>query len=69
MSDAVTIVVIHISRAEDQPLLHVGQEFRLEASPDLPEHISEACHLLGSNLPIQPKPIEPGHLTPYPGTY
>ena len=31
MRDALTIVVVHISREQGQSLLHVGQEFRLKA--------------------------------------
>jgi hypothetical protein len=34
MNDAVTIVVVHISRQQDQPLLHVDQELRLKAAAD-----------------------------------
>jgi len=34
MSDALTIGVVHISRQQDQSLLHVGQEFSLKAGAD-----------------------------------
>ena len=34
MKDAVTIVVVHVSRQQSQPLLHVGQDLRLEAGAD-----------------------------------
>ena len=34
MSDALTIVVVHVARQQGQSLLHVGQEFSLKAGPD-----------------------------------
>jgi hypothetical protein len=41
MKDAVTIVVVHISRQQGQPLLHVGQEPRLKADANFLKHINE----------------------------
>jgi hypothetical protein len=34
MRDALTIVVVHVSRQQGQSLLHVGQEFSLKAGAD-----------------------------------
>jgi len=34
MKDAVTIVVVHISRQQGQALLNVGQDLRLKAGRD-----------------------------------
>ncbi len=59
MSDAVTIVVVHISRQQDQSLLHVGQEFRLKASADFLQRVNEASHFVGTDPPVQRKPVEP----------
>ena len=34
MKDAVTIVVVHVSRQHDQSLLNIRQDLRLKAGPD-----------------------------------
>ena len=36
MRDALTIVVVHISRQQDQSLLHVGQELLPQGRPGFP---------------------------------
>ena len=46
MRDALTIVVVHISRQQGQSLLHVGQEFRLKAGPDFLQRINEPGHFV-----------------------
>ena len=67
MKDAVTIVVVHISRQQGQPLVDVGQDFRLKAGANFLQRINEAGHFVGSDPPVQRKPIEPGHLPAHPG--
>ena len=67
MRDAVTIVVVHISRQQGQSLLNVGQEFRLKAGADFLQRVNEPGHFVGPDPPIQCKSIEPGHLPPHPG--
>ena len=59
MKDAVTIVVVHISRQQGQSLLHVGQELRLKAGADFLQRINEPGHFVGPDPPVQSKPIEP----------
>ena len=59
MSDAVTIVIVRFSRQQGQSLLHIGQDFRLEAGPDFPEHIHEAGQFGGPDSAIQSKPAKP----------
>ena len=67
MRDAVTILVVHVSRQQGQSLLHVGQEFRLKAGPDFLQRINEPGHFVGPDPTIQRQSIEPGHLPPHPG--
>ena len=67
MKDAVTIVVVHISRQQGQSLLHVGQDLRLKAGADFLQRINEPGHFVGPDPPVQSKPIEPGHLPAHPG--
>ena len=67
MKDALTIVVVHISRQQGQSLLHVGQEFRLKAGADFLQRVNEARHFVGPDPPVQGQSIEPGHLAPHPG--
>ena len=45
--ETLTIVVVHISRQQDQPPLYVGQEFRLKAGADFLQRVDEAGHLVG----------------------
>ena len=42
--DAVTIVVVHISRQQGQSLLHVGQHLRLKAGADFLQSINGPAH-------------------------
>ena len=42
MKDALTIVVVHISRQQGQSLLHVRQHLRLKAGPDFLQRIYKA---------------------------
>jgi hypothetical protein len=67
MNDAVTIVIVHISRQQSQPLLYFDQELSLKASADFLQRINEAGHFVGPHPPVQSKPIEPGHLSPHAG--
>ena len=67
MRDALTIVVVHISRQQDQSLLHVGQEFSLKAGADFLQRINEPGHFVRPDPTVQSKPIEPGHFPPHPG--
>ena len=67
MNDVVTIVIVHIPRQQGQPLLHVGQDLRLKAGADFLQHINEPGHFVRPDLPIKPKPIQTGHLTPHAG--
>jgi len=67
MRDALTIVVVHISRQQYQPLLNVGQQFGLKAGPDFLQRVNKPGHFVGPDPPIQRKPIEPGHFSPRPG--
>ena len=67
MRDAVTIVVVHISRQQGQSLLHVGQDLRLKAGADFLQRVNEPGHFVGPDPAVQAKPIEPGHLTPHAG--
>ena len=67
MKDAVTIVVVHVSRQQGQSLLNVGQHLRLKAGADFLQSIDKPGHFVGPDLPIQSKPIEPRHLPPHPG--
>ena len=66
MRDALTILVVHISRQQGQPLLHVGQEFRLKAGADFFQRIDEPRHFVGPDPTVKPKPIEPGPSPPAP---
>ena len=52
MRDALTIVVFHISRQQGQPMLHVGQEFRLKAGPDFLQPINEPGRELPRAAPL-----------------
>jgi len=52
MRDALTIVVVHISRQQGQSLLHVGQEFSLEASADFLQRINEPRHFVRPDPPV-----------------
>ena len=47
-------------------MLHVGQDFRLEAGANFLQRIDEPGHFIGSDLPVQAKSIQPGHLAPHP---
>ena len=67
MNDVVTIVIVHIPRQYDQPLLYVGQDLRLKAGADFLQRINEPGHFVRSDPPVQPQPIEPGHFTPHAG--
>jgi hypothetical protein len=64
LPDTTTICLISsgFSRQHGEPMLHVGQHLRLDASTDFPQHKSEPGHLVGLDPTIQSKPIEPGHL-------
>jgi hypothetical protein len=53
MNDAVTIVVVHISRQQNQPLLNVGQELRLKAGADFLQRVNEASHFVRPNPAVQ----------------
>ena len=59
MKDAVTIVVLYISRQQGQSLLNVDQDFRLKAGADFLQSIDKPRHFVGPDLAIQSKPIEP----------
>ena len=67
MKDAVTIVVVHISRQQGQSLLNVGQELCLKAGSDFLQRVDEPRHFVGPDPTVQRKPIEPGHLPPHAG--
>ena len=67
MKDALTIVVVHISRQQGQSLLHVGQEFSLKAGADFLQRVDETGHFVRPDPSVQPKPIEPGHLPAHAG--
>jgi hypothetical protein len=67
MRDAVTIVVVHISRQQGQSLLYVSQHLRLKAGADFLQRVDEPGHFVGPDPPIQSEPIEPGHFVPHPG--
>jgi hypothetical protein len=41
MKDAVTIVVVHLSRQQGQLLLNVGQDLRVKAGADFLQRIDE----------------------------
>jgi hypothetical protein len=45
----VTIVVAHFSRQQDQPLLYVGQEFRLKAAADFLQRENKPAHPFNTN--------------------
>ena len=45
MSDAVTIVVVHISRQQGQSLLNIRQHFGLKARSDLAEGVNQPGHI------------------------
>jgi hypothetical protein len=65
MRDALTIVVVHISRQQDEPLLDVDQGFCLQAGADFLQRINEPGHFVGPDPTVQREPIEPGHLSPF----
>ena len=67
MRDALTIVVVHISRQQGQSLLHVGQHLRLKAGADFLQRIDKPGHFVGPDPTVQSEPIEPGHLPSHPG--
>ena len=54
MKDAVTIVVVHVSRQQNQSLLHVGQELRLKAAADFLQRVNEPGHFVGRIRPLSP---------------
>ena len=54
MKDAVTIVVVHVSRQQGQSLLNVGQDFRLKAGADFLQRIDEPRHFVGPDPAVQP---------------
>ena len=60
-------MVVHISRQQGQSLLHVGQEFSLEAGADFFQRVNEPGHFVGPDPSVQRKPIQPGHFPPHPG--
>ena len=59
MKDALTIVVVHISRQQGQSLLDVDQGLRLQTGSDFLQHIDEARQLIRRDPTVQRKPIEP----------
>ena len=59
MRDAVAIVVVHISRQQNQSLLYVGQGLRFKAGANFLQRVDESCHFVGCDLPVQPKTIKP----------
>ena len=67
MRDALTIVVVHVSRQLGQSLLNVDQCFRLKAGADFLQRINEPGHFVGPDPTVQSQPIEPGHFPPHAG--
>ena len=67
MKDAVTIVVVHISRQEGQSLLYVGEGLGLKAGTDFPQRVNEPGHFVGADPAVQSQPIESGHFPPHTG--
>ena len=66
MKDAVTIVVVHVTRQHDKSLLNVGQDLGLKAATNFFQRVDEARHFIGRDPSIQGKPVEPCHLAPDP---
>jgi hypothetical protein len=60
-------MVVHVSRQQDQPLLNVDQDFRLEAGANFLQRVNEPRHFVRPDPSVQRKSIEPGHLRPHPG--
>ena len=54
MNDVVTIVIVHISRQQDQPLLHVGQDLRLKAGANFLQRINKAGISSDWTFPFKP---------------
>jgi hypothetical protein len=50
MSDALTILGVHISRQQGQSLLHVRQQLRLKAGADFLQRVNEPGHFVGPDL-------------------
>jgi hypothetical protein len=46
MRDALTIVIVHISRQQGQPLLNVRQQLRLKAGADFFQRVNEPRHFV-----------------------
>ena len=46
-----TILVVHISRQQGQPMLNVGQHLRLKAGADFLQRIDKPRHFVGRNPP------------------
>ena len=58
MRDAVTIVIVHLSRQQGQSPLHVRQELRLQACPDFFSAVDKPGHFVRPDPPVQREPIE-----------
>ena len=67
MKDAVTIVVVHISRQQGQSLLYVGQEFRLKAGADFLQRVNEPGHFVGRGSYRSMPADRACHLAPHAG--
>ena len=68
MKEALTIVVVHISRQQGQSLLHVGQDLSLKAGADFLQRVNEPGHFVRPDPPVQARTIEPGHFSPHPAS-
>jgi hypothetical protein len=66
MKDAVTIVVVYVTRQHDQSLLNISQDLGLEAATNFLQRVDEARQFVGRYPPVQGKPIQPRHLSPHP---
>ena len=66
MRDAVTIVVVHISRQQDQPLLHVGQHLRFKAGANFLQHENAPGPFVGRNPPVRHASVNAAHFAPHP---
>ena len=67
MSDALAIVVvIHISRQQDQTMLDVGQDLRLQGGADFLQYVNAPGRLVGRNPSVRHASVNPAHFAPHP---
>jgi|SoimicMinimDraft_17_1059745.scaffolds.fasta_scaffold537146_1 hypothetical protein len=66
MREAVTILLLRISRQHDQPLLNISQEFRLKAAADFLQRKDKSGHFVGRDPPVQRQPVNSAHFHPHP---